>query len=109
MAQEMEEAFNHITDTIVNWQETYGSAMQEIINSNLAVIESFNEMLKALSIDADSITVKYDIANAAGAKAEQFDTGGYTGDWGSDGRLAVVHEKELILNPGDTANFLSAI
>ena len=39
-----------------------------------------------------------------------YDTGGYTGDWGSaSGRLAVLHEKELVLNKKDTANILSAV
>lgn len=43
-------------------------------------------------------------------KIKQFDTGGYTGEWGSsEGKLAFVHEKELILNKEDTKNFLEAI
>ena len=36
-------------------------------------------------------------------------TGGYTGEWGPYGKLAMLHEKELILNPSDTANFLSSM
>lgn len=40
----------------------------------------------------------------------KYDTGGYTGNWNSsDGRLAVLHEKELILNKNDTANMLKII
>ena len=39
-----------------------------------------------------------------------FDTGGYTGNWdSSEGRLALLHKKELILNKEDTANMLSMI
>lgn len=38
-----------------------------------------------------------------------YDTGGYTGAWGPDGRLAMLHEKEIILNKDDSKNFLSAI
>jgi hypothetical protein len=38
-----------------------------------------------------------------------FDTGGYTGAWGSSGKLAILHEKELILNKQDTANILEAV
>ena len=38
--------------------------------------------------------------------ASRFDTGGYTGSWGSYGKLAMLHEKELVLNKQDTANFL---
>lgn len=36
-------------------------------------------------------------------------TGGYTGEWGNSGRLAILHQKELVLNADDTSNFLSAI
>ena len=39
-----------------------------------------------------------------------YDTGGYTGDWGSkDGRLAMLHQKELVLNASDTQNVLNAV
>lgn len=38
-----------------------------------------------------------------------FDTGGYTGTWGSEGRVAMLHEKEIVLNKEDTSNLLSAV
>lgn len=39
-----------------------------------------------------------------------FATGGYTGTWaGNEGRLAVLHQKELVLNSADTENLLKAI
>ena len=42
--------------------------------------------------------------------ATAYDTGGYTGDWGtSDGKMAMLHQKEIVLNASDTENFLSAI
>ncbi|MBQ9657379.1 MAG: hypothetical protein IJV31_01255 [Clostridia bacterium] len=37
------------------------------------------------------------------------DTGMYTGEWGSSGKLAILHEKELLLNKDDTLNFLKAL
>ena len=37
-----------------------------------------------------------------------YDTGGYTGSWGPEGRLALLHQKELVLDPQDTSNFLAA-
>jgi hypothetical protein len=37
-------------------------------------------------------------------------TGGYTGDWtGQDGRLAMLHQKEMVLNAEDTRNMLDAV
>jgi TP901 family phage tail tape measure protein len=51
-------------------------------------------------------------------KSQLFDTGGYTGTWGSgeggdssskNGKLAWLHQKELILNASDTENILAAV
>lgn len=39
----------------------------------------------------------------------RFATGGYTGEWGSDGRLAILDQKELVLNQKDTANILKTV
>lgn len=36
-------------------------------------------------------------------------TGGYTGAWGSWGKIAMLHEKELVLNKEDTANMLATV
>ena len=38
-----------------------------------------------------------------------YDTGGYTGAWGKDGKLAMLHEKELVLNKKDTENLLNTV
>jgi hypothetical protein len=38
-----------------------------------------------------------------------FFTGGYTGEWGAEGKLAVLHEKELVLNAQDTENLLATV
>jgi len=43
------------------------------------------------------------------AKNMGFDTGGYTGSWGSEGKLAFLHEKELVLNKEDTQNILNTV
>ena len=38
-----------------------------------------------------------------------YDTGGYTGQWGDTGKLALLHQKELVLNASDTENILAAV
>lgn len=48
-------------------------------------------------------------ADYSRSQLKHYDTGGYTGDWGSDGRLAVLHQKELVLNQEDTENMLAAV
>lgn len=40
---------------------------------------------------------------------DKFDTGGYTGVWGQSGKLAMLHEKELVLNKEDTSNLLFTV
>lgn len=40
---------------------------------------------------------------------EGFDIGGYTGEWGSYGKLAMLHQKELVLNANDTENLLESM
>lgn len=39
----------------------------------------------------------------------KYDTGGYTGEWGNEGKFAMLHEKELILNKTDTQKILDAV
>ena len=39
-----------------------------------------------------------------------YDTGGYTGDWhSSEGKIAMLHEKEIVLNKMDTKNILDIV
>lgn len=111
MATQMQEQMDSIINKVGEWQRTYGEAMNEIINANLAVIDSFNEMLATLSMDDSTVTVKYDIQNHNSdvLDAERFATGGYTGSWGNSGRLGILDEKELILNKDDTENFIEAL
>ena len=111
MATQMQEQMDNIINKVGEWQRTYGEAMNEIINANLAVIESFNEMLATLSMDDSTVTVKYDIQNhnSDALNAERFATGGYTGSWGNTGKLGILDEKELILNKDDTENFIEAL
>lgn len=41
---------------------------------------------------------------------EGFASGGYTGDWNNtDGKLAFLHQKELVLNKDDTENMLAIV
>lgn len=63
---------------------------------------------------------KYQVGNISDATLAKFKdwlnlmgiqslaTGGYTGDF-TDGRLALLHEKELVLNASDTRNILTAV
>ena len=49
----------------------------------------------------------YDDLHNWGVKG--FATGGYTGDWSDSGKLAFLHQKELVLNEDDTKNLLAGV
>lgn len=72
-------------------------------------------MEKVLSGDKDAKALWEEIQNspyitdAQAAKLMKYETGGYTGSWGAGGRLAMLHEKELVLNKQDTQNVLDAV
>ena len=38
-----------------------------------------------------------------------FASGGYTGEWGPEGKWALLHQKEIVLNAKDTENLLNAV
>ena len=43
------------------------------------------------------------------SKKWAYASGGYTGEWGPQGRISVLHEKEYVLNAQDTPNVLNAV
>lgn len=57
-------------------------------------------------------THPYNIDGLGWVKKEDitgYASGGYTGKWGQEGKLALLHEKELVLNKEDTENFLAGM
>lgn len=73
-------------------------------SSKEAMVKDFQEQGVWISDEkADSLWNKYS------STLKKYDTGGYTGEWGQDGKLAVLHQKELVLNASDTANMLDIV
>jgi hypothetical protein len=50
-----------------------------------------------------------DIRNLLSEYGVSLDTGGFTGVWGPEGKLAFLHQKELVLNEHDTDNMLNTV
>lgn len=190
MSNNIDVAFNKMLDSLSNWQSQYSQVIQDMLDKNTLLAESFNKLLKEWTNFEDSQledeeptddepekepeddnggddpaneekggTVHYDAGTrywmytdkgkksgtvhgertvnwtikkgnklyvpelgkwvsdeTVGSdydkkhrKVTYFDTGGYTGEWGNEGRWAMLHEKEIILNKNDTSNLLSAI
>ena len=79
----------------------------EIINKNDELKEKFKDA------DKDDL-IKWLDNKMKGAMSNQghvtkFATGGYTGEWGDEGKIAMLHEKELVLNADDTKNILGVV
>lgn len=81
--------------------------VQELIVRAIQQGNSWSDIIKAIGLPNSMEYIKLAIEKYNITKS--FDTGGYTGAWGPEGRLAMLHEKELVLNADDTSNFLTAI
>ena len=113
--------------TYQNWLDYNANLIEEIDKkiAEMANEHTGTERRKQLEEELAILFVKYhafkdivgriyDAASGSTVQLEtpaysSFDTGGYTGEWGDSGKLAMLHEKELILNKQDTENFLNAL
>ena len=110
-----EEQDSYIDNSIINSYESLCSSLSDTINMYRELAAAARSATRAQSsvsggggggssysgIDMNTHRSEFSYAH--------FDTGGYTGQWGSYGKLAMLHEKELILNKGDTENFLASM
>ncbi|MCY8466858.1 peptidoglycan DD-metalloendopeptidase family protein [Bacillus atrophaeus] len=82
----------------------------KFINSNMSSIGKSisNNLIDKLKEAADALNTVTS-GNTTGKKVSSFASGGYTGTGLGAGKLAFLHDKELILNKTDTANMLEAV
>ena len=111
LATAMNTTFTQAMQQALQWEKDYADQMTNVITKNEMFVTSIDEMLEALNglNGIEFYTRVNSITGSAGqAKLESFDSGGYTGIWGTNGRLAVLHEKEQIFNQDDTARLFNA-
>lgn len=79
--------------------------------TNGVVVDMVNDSYGDYSYHIHSADGTYsDLGWVKKSQLSGYDTGGYTGSWdGGEGRLALLHSKELVLNADDTSNFLTAV
>ncbi|MDK2561900.1 hypothetical protein, partial [Bacillus amyloliquefaciens] len=82
----------------------------KFINSNMesigkSISNNLIDKLKEASNALNTVTK----GNKTGKKVTSFASGGYTGTGLGTGKLAFLHDKELILNKTDTANILDTV
>ena len=93
------------------YADSYGGGSSGSLYSGVArgvVVDRINN--NPYGIHIHSADGRYpDLGWVRKSQLSGYDTGGYTGEWGGNGRLALLHQKELVLNKEDTANMLNAI
>src|SRR5690606_9208735 len=99
---------NSISKTLQSFSKDINDNM-EIIGRSIShnLIDKIKETRNLLSGIKFSFS-SYVTGTPNSKHISSFDTGGFTGNF-KGGRLAVVHEKELILNKHDTSNILKAV
>ena len=88
-------------DTLSGIASAHGLKTSALYNKNKSIIES---TAKSRGYD-DSDNGHWIFPGTV----LQLKTGGYTGEWGPEGKLAILHEKEMVLNANDTENLLQTI
>lgn len=115
-------------ETIVGEITSIGSAIEEMANKfgveivNMAkqtdlLVAALTDMLEIMGKAGDIELEEGLLADIEARRqareqeyaSQSFDTGGYTGSWGPEGKLAWLHQKELILNATDTENILASV
>lgn len=123
-----EESINKKYDDLVNDDRAFKELENKLLDGKITdIAKQLNEFTKFINSNMDSIgksisnnlidklkeasnALNVVIAgNKTGKKVSSFDAGGYTGKWGSSGKLAMLHEQELVLNKSDTSNVLKIV
>lgn len=94
------------------YYDSYGTAPSGSRYSGVAggiVVDKINNNPYGVHIHSSDGKFK-DLGWVKKSQLTGYESGGYTGDWaGESGRLALLHQKELILNANDTSNILNAV
>lgn len=94
------------------YYDSYGTAPSGSRYSGVAggiVVDKINNNPYGVHIHSSDGKFK-DLGWVKKSQLTGYESGGYTGDWaGESGRLALLHQKELVLNANDTSNILNAV
>lgn len=123
LGEEMTDQFDDIMEELRKWFEGenggYSSMIDSIVGDNEKLYGSIQALLSAYADlgkvsnfagdnpDVSAVDLDEHISNTEFPTT--YATGGYTGSWGNEGKVAVLHEKEIVLNKLDTENLLTAV
>ena len=90
-------------DAMVEFNKKWDEQMAKLVSVD-GYLEQVLTALHALNDDDEKH--RQEINNVSNAAS--MDSGGYTGSWGTFGKLAILHEKENVFDQNDTQNLLDA-
>jgi hypothetical protein len=91
---------------IINDLSSYSTTIQKNVNIlGTSVVNTIIDMINRANGYMDLSTKNQSVIGHIAS----LDSGGLLSGWGSQGKLAMLHEKEIVLNKNDTSNFLKAI
>lgn len=108
MSEEMATAWEGILQGLQDFTETLAETLQGVLDDVKNSVADLIALMKALYNYEESPD---DGSSDPGSEPPPVSaaSGGYTGSWGASGKLAILHEKELILNAEDTRNMLKVV
>ena len=115
---EMNGKMTSLIGQLSEWETKNGDAVANLIKQNESLVEKYDKMIEILGFSSTVVEGLNTITDLLGGLSSEgsligikkYGTGGYTGEWNNDdGRLAVLHQKELVLNQHDTDNLLSSV
>lgn len=114
-----QESVSAIQDTVQEGSNQIGSASDTVMSAAEVVSNAAGRVAASMAAAASSISSAAGAISSMGSVMAggsagrntmmKMATGGYTGSWGTSGKLAILHEKELVLNKEDTANLLDVV
>ena len=119
MAIAKEEEWNSAISSTADRVDSLAESLNTLID-RLTTLESFDVGLVNARAKYQAAQNSWRQGTADWHKAEQewhdyldnwmakFDEGGYTGAWGSGGKMAILHERENVFNKDDTQKLLDA-
>lgn len=107
----VKQTFTDILQVARDFEKEFMTIYQPIIDANEQLVADLLEALHALNRE-EYEGPEHNKSTIADIQSNntmtRMATGGYTGSWGPEGRMAILDEKELVLNKDDTKNFLNA-
>lgn len=105
------QTFADILQVARDFEKEFMTIYQPIIDANEQLVADLLQALHALNRE-EYEGLEHNKSTIADIQSNntvtRMATGGYTGSWGPEGRIAILDEKELVLNKDDTKNFLNA-